>query len=188
MPRVSPNHSGLRIGWSGVESGAMSKAKMKIESLDHESRLHEDDHHSIRLWLRLLTCSNLIESKLRSRLREEFDITLPRFDFLAQLERSPEGLTMGELSKRMMVSGGNISGIATQLEQEGLIHRAPVPDNRRTFCVQLTKAGRSQFENMAQRHEEWVIEMLGRLSATEVNAMMTTLSKLKAHLAESEGR
>lgn len=101
------------------------KNEAVMERLDHESRTQEDDHHSIRLWLRLLTCSNLIESKLRSHLREEFNITLPRFDFLAQLERAPEGLTMGELSQRMMVSGGNISGIATQLEGEGLINRSP---------------------------------------------------------------
>jgi len=165
----------------------MAVTKNAAGALDHESRLHEDDHHSIRLWLRLLTCSNLIESKLRSRLREEFGITLPRFDFLAQLERASSGLTMGELSQRMMVSGGNISGIATQLEREGLIHRAPVPDNRRTFCVQLTEEGRRQFTEMAQRHEEWVVEMLGDLSEKEVNAMMGTLSKLKRHLTAVEG-
>ena len=79
---------------------------------DHETRLVESDHHSLKLWLRLLTCSSLIEKKLRDELRLSFDMTLPRFDFLAQLERAPDGLTMGELSKRMMVSGGNISGIA----------------------------------------------------------------------------
>ena len=81
---------------------------------DHERRLVESDHHSLKLWLRLLTCSSLIEKKVRDELRLSFDMTLPRFDFLAQLERAPDGLTMGELSKRMMVSGGNISGIAAQ--------------------------------------------------------------------------
>lgn len=90
-----------------------------MAAIDHETRLIEADHHSIKLWLRLLTCSSLIEGRLRNALREEFDTTLPRFDFLAQLERSPSGLTMGELSRRMMVSGGNISCIATQLVEEG---------------------------------------------------------------------
>jgi DNA-binding MarR family transcriptional regulator len=162
------------------------KNEAAMERLDHESRTQEDDHHSIRLWLRLLTCSNLIESKLRSRLREEFSITLPRFDFLAQLERAPEGLTMGELSQRMMVSGGNISGIATQLEGEGFIDRSPVEGNRRMFCVRLTPKGLAQFQRMAARHEEWVVEMLGGLGMREVNNMMLGLKKIKQQLAASE--
>ena len=164
----------------------MNNPDSTVVALDHESRLQEDDHHSIRLWLRLLTCSNLIETRLRSRLREEFGITLPRFDFLAQLERAPDGLTMGELSQRMMVSGGNISGIATQLESEGLIDRSPVPGNRRTYCVRLTERGREQFVRMARLHEQWVIEMLGDLSLKEVDQMMHGLKKLKAGLASRE--
>ena len=112
-------------------------------SLDHESRIEHDDHQAIRLWLRLLTCTNLIERHLRNRLRSEFDITLPRFDLMAQLAREPEGLTMGDLSQRMMVSGGNVSGIATQLEKEGLISREPVPGNRRAFCVTLTEGSQT---------------------------------------------
>ena len=87
--------------------------------LDHESRLEQGDHQAVRLWLRLLTCTNLVERHLRNRLRKEFDITLPRFDFMAQLAREPKGLTMGDLSQRMMVSGGNVSGIrpASQVTQ-----------------------------------------------------------------------
>ena len=121
-------------------------------SLDHESRIEHDDHQAIRLWLRLLTCTNLIERHLRNRLRSEFDITLPRFDLMAQLAREPQGLTMGDLSQRMMVSGGNVSGIATQLEKEGLISREPVPGNRRAFCVTLTAAGNKRFAAVSYTH------------------------------------
>lgn len=151
-------------------------------SLDHETRLHEDDHHSIKLWLRLLTCSSLIETRLRGALREEFDTTLPRFDFMAQLERAPEGLTMGELSQRMMVSGGNVSGIAAQLVKEGLVDRRPVPNNRRTFMVKLTPKGRRAFARMAQQHEQWVIQMLGHLDGNEVDQLMHLLSRVKQGL------
>ncbi len=147
--------------------------------LDHETRLHEDDHHSIKLWLRLLTCSSLIETELRGALRENFQTTLPRFDFLAQLERVPEGLTMGALSQRMMVSGGNVSGIATQLVKEGLVDRSPVPDNRRTFIVKLTPKGRRTFRKMAEQHEEWIIGMLGHLDPEEVEQLMTLLARVK---------
>ncbi len=150
--------------------------------LDHETRLHEDDHHSIKLWLRLLTCSSLIESRLRTALRENFDTTLPRFDFLAQLERAPDGLTMGELSGRMMVSGGNVSGIATQLVNEGLVERSPLPDNRRTVLVKLTPKGMRVFRRMAEEHEQWVIAMLGHLNAKEVDKLMALLSRVKQGL------
>ncbi|MFV0276466.1 MAG: MarR family winged helix-turn-helix transcriptional regulator [Parahaliea sp.] len=149
------------------------------DNLDHETRLHEDDHHSIKLWLRLLTCSSLIESRLRTALRETFDITLPRFDFLAQLERVPDGLTMGELSRRMMVSGGNISGIATQLVNEGLVERNPLPDNRRTVKVKLTPKGASVFARMAEEHEQWVIGLLGHLDSKEVEQLMGLLGRVK---------
>ena len=146
---------------------------------DHETRLVESDHHSLKLWLRLLTCSSLIEKKVRDELRLSFDMTLPRFDFLSQLERAPDGLTMGELSKRMMVSGGNISGIAAQLVDEGLIDRCQVPSNRRTFIVTLTQKGRNEFETIAKAHERWVIEMLGQLDQDDVKQLMNLLLKVK---------
>ena len=146
---------------------------------DHETRLVESDHHSLKLWLRLLTCSSLIEKKLRDELRLSFDMTLPRFDFLSQLERAPDGLTMGELSKRMMVSGGNISGIATQLVDEGLIDRCQVPSNRRTFIVTLTQKGRNKFDTIAKAHERWVIEMLGQLDQDDAKQLMNLLLKVK---------
>ncbi|PLW82384.1 MarR family transcriptional regulator [Kineobactrum sediminis] len=151
-------------------------------TLNHETRLHEDDHHSIKLWLRLLTCSSLVETRLRGALREEFDTTLPRFDFLAQLERVPDGLTMGELSRRLMVSGGNISGISAQLVREGLVDRSPVPENRRMFMVKLTPKGRRAFAKMAQQHEEWVIGLLGHLSRDEADQLMHLLERVKQGL------
>ena len=152
---------------------------VKSLALDHETRLQEDDHHSVKLWLRLLTCSSMIETSLRTALRESFDTTLPRFDLLAQLERVPDGLTMGQLSQRMMVSGGNVSGIASQLVKEGLIDRNPVPDNRRTFIVKLTPKGRRSFRKMAEQHEQWVISMLGHLKSDEVDQLMDLLQRVK---------
>lgn len=152
---------------------------------DHETRVHEDDHHSIKLWLRMLTCSSLMEAELRSRLREEFDTTLPRFDFMAQLQRVPDGLTMGELSKRMMVSGGNVSGIANQLIKQGYISRTTLASDRRTFVVKLTAKGGKVFNKMAERHEEWVIELLGGLGADDVIRLSKLLAKVKSTIGES---
>jgi DNA-binding MarR family transcriptional regulator len=151
---------------------------------DHETRISEDDHQALRLWLRLLTCSNLVQGELRSLLRTEFQSTLPRFDLLAQLERSPKGLTMGELSKRMMVSCGNVTGIVNQLVQEEMVSRTAVPNNRRTFIVKLTPKGKRYFKKMANEHESWIVRLLNGLDPEEMQQCMQLLGKLKTHINE----
>jgi len=150
---------------------------------DLESRANDDHHQALRLWLRMLTCTNRIESVIRKRLAAEFGTTLPRFDLLAQLERHPEGLTMRELSQRMMVTGGNVTGITDQLENEGLVVRAPHPSDRRAFFVRLTPAGRRLFRRMASTHERWMIELFAGWSAEEKEHVHESLASLKAHLA-----
>ena len=85
----------------------------------HEARALESDHASLKLWLRLLTCSTEIEAEIRRRLRTQFGTTLPRFDYLAQLYRFPEGLRMSALSRYLMVTGGSVTGLTDQLEAEG---------------------------------------------------------------------
>ena len=160
----------------------MNKSATLKKITDHETRISEDHHRALRLWLRLLTCTNLVESELRTLLRTEFQTTLPRFDLLAQLERVPQGLTMGELSKRMMVSCGNVSGIANQLVQEGMISRTAVPNNRRTFIVKLTNKGKRTFKKMAERHEEWVINLLGQLDDGQMDTMMELLAAIKGNI------
>ncbi len=157
-----------------------------IERIDTESRATEDDHFSIRLWLRLLACTNLIESRVSGSLRESFDTTLPRFDFLSQLERNPDGLRMTEISQRMMVTGGNITRIADQLLAERLITRATAPDDRRASIVRLTAAGRRAFGEMARRHEAWIVEMFAGLRESERAQLYALLAKLKRHLNATE--
>jgi DNA-binding MarR family transcriptional regulator len=150
---------------------------------DHETRATADDHAALRLWLRLLTCTNLIEGQIRSHLRSDFDITLPRFDLMAQLERHPEGLKMGELSKRMMVTGGNVTGITDQLVDEGLVMRDDNPKDRRAYIVKLTPAGRKVFKQMAEAHEKWVLELFSGLSERDVGSFYKLLAQLKQHVS-----
>ena len=125
--------------------------------MDIEARAHEDHHDALRLWLRLLTCTQLIEQQVRSRLREQFETTLPRFDLMAQLERAPDGLKMNELSRRMMVTGGNVTGITDQLEAEGMVQRVPLEGDRRALLIRLTPAGKKTFADMASVHEGWIV-------------------------------
>ena len=153
---------------------------------DHEFRAHADQHASLRLWLRLLSCTTRVEDKIRQKLRESFDITLPRFDLMAQLERHPDGLTMGELSRRMMVTGGNITTIVDQLEKEKLVVREVGVNDRRSFTVKLTQAGRDAFADMAIAHEAWVADLFEGLSVNQQTELYTLLGAMKKNLQKQE--
>lgn len=148
-------------------------------TLDSESRIQDDDHLALKLWLRLLTCTNMVEGVLRQNLRQSYDSTLPRFDLLAQLERHPEKLTMGELSRLMMVSGGNVTGLVRQLEEEGLVNRVPLKTDRRTYLVGLTAKGKRHFDEMASEHEDWIAGLFADLNHGQQEALMDALAALK---------
>jgi DNA-binding MarR family transcriptional regulator len=138
----------------------------------------------LRLWLRLYAATSVIEREMRRFLRARFATTLPRFDLMAALERAPDGLTMGELSRRLMVSGGNVTAIVDGLERDGLVaRRAPAAD-RRTSCVGLTEQGRAAFEAMAQEHERWIDQLLADLPDGEVEVLAGLLGDVK-HVAEA---
>jgi DNA-binding MarR family transcriptional regulator len=151
---------------------------MALPEIDQETRLSSDDHIALRLWLRLLTCSNLIEATIRRRLQHDFDLTLPRFDLLAQLDRA-DGLKMNELSRRLMVTSGNVTGIADQLERDGWLTREADSDDRRATRLRLTERGRKRFSAMARVHESWVIELMGSLDRSEQRELQRLLGRLK---------
>ena len=153
--------------------------------MDLEARAHAEHPDELRLWLRLLTCTQLIEKQVRTDLREEWGTSLPRFDLMAQLEREPEGMRMNELSRRMMVTGGNITGITDQLEAEGLVERAEVAGDRRAYLVRLTPKGRQQFNAMAQAHEAWIVDAFASLSARDIQTLHALLGKVKDHFQET---
>ena len=152
--------------------------------MDREFIARRDDHSALRIWLRLLTCTQLIEKRVRSGLREQFATTLPRFDLMAQLDRYREGLKMNELSRLLMVTGGNVTAIVDQLEKEGLVERLDEPDDRRAFRIRLTRRGEKSFAEMAREHEEWVVELLSGLSRREQDELLKLLAKLKSHAGE----
>jgi DNA-binding MarR family transcriptional regulator len=154
-------------------------SKKSAAATDTETRATSDHAPDLRLWLRTLACTNLIENHIRSRLRSEFGITLPRFDLMAQLERSPLGLKMGELSKRMMVTGGNVTGITDQLVAEGLVVREDSPKDRRAYIVKLTPEGRRSFRKMADAHENWIVELYAGMDEKQRNQLYDLLAVVK---------
>ncbi|HMM55410.1 MAG TPA: MarR family transcriptional regulator [Candidatus Desulfobacillus sp.] len=130
----------------------------------------------------MLACTNLIESHVRSQLRVKFQTTLPRFDLMSQLERNPDGLKMGELSRRMMVTGGNVTGITDQLVAEGLVVREDNPQDRRAYIVKLTKEGRRVFRLWADEHEDWIVRLFDGLGEKERSQLYALLAQLKQHV------
>ena len=145
----------------------------------------ESEYSVLRVWLRLLTCTTLIEHEVSGHLRSDFDTTLPRFDLMAQLARFPEGLGMGELSERLMVSGGNITGITDNLERDELVERITLPEDRRAKKVRLTDKGRVAFDKMATDHKIWIEELLSSLTEQEQLQLYALLGKLKQGILTS---
>jgi DNA-binding MarR family transcriptional regulator len=150
--------------------------------LDAETKaveMPEDHRDELRLWLRLLTCTTLIEGEVRRRLRDRFDVTLPRFDLMAQLDKAPDGMTLSDLSKRMMVSNGNLTGLVDRLVASGHLERRVSETDRRAQVISLTSAGRAEFRAMAAEHETWIDEIFGDLTKKEQSDLMRLLAKTK---------
>jgi DNA-binding MarR family transcriptional regulator len=165
---------------------AKEKARLKLVDprVDAETRIRDDHHLSVRVWLRILSCTNHIESYVRQKMQASFQTTLPRFDLMAQLERAPQGLKMSELSQRMMVTGGNVTGITDGLEKEGLVVRDVDPADRRVYRVRLTAEGQRHFRRMAAEHEQWVIALFDGLSTREKQQLALLLGNLKRHISQ----
>ena len=149
------------------------------QAIGLEARSARDDHLSLRLWLRLLACSTDIETEIRKRLRASFGITLARFDYLAQLHRQADGLRMSALSRYLMVTGGNVTGLTDELEKAGLVQRDAEPGDRRSVRVALTPKGRKAFERMASAHEGWVIELFGGIADADRHQLFELLGRLR---------
>ena len=155
-----------------------NKEKSKESAADHSKE-------SLRTWLRLLSCETVIEQHLRTLLRQNFSITLPQFDVLSELERAGDPLTMSQLSKELMVSNGNVTGVIDRLEKTGFAKRVRAKHDRRVQYIELTSKGRKEFNKMASRHEKWVAELLSDLSMNEMDQLQDLLLKARQSVSVS---
>lgn len=155
----------------------------KARELGHEARARTGDHAALKLWLRMLSCTTQIEAQIRRRLRARFGISLARFDYLAQLYRHPDGMTMRDLSQCLMVTGGNVTGLTDELERDGLVARESSRTDGRSWIVRITPMGRRGFEAMAREHEAWILELFGGLDEKGLLQLHARLGELRVHLA-----
>lgn len=156
----------------------------KNADTENADTVMDEDTRRLGLWIRLITNSNIIEKEVRNLFRSEFGVTLPRFDLMAALYREPGGLTMGELSKRMLVSNGNVTGIVERLKKEGLVKRWVLPTDRRIYSVGLTPKGRTDFKALADRHKEWVADIFGGLEEEELMPMIQMMDRMRDALRQ----
>ncbi|WP_157268844.1 MarR family winged helix-turn-helix transcriptional regulator [Azohydromonas aeria] len=160
---------------------------VEADELGHEARAANDDHAQLKLWLRMLACTTQIEDEIKRRLRERFGISLARFDYMAQLHRMPDGMRMKELSRCLMVTGGNVTGLTDELEREGLVLRQASAEDRRAWILKLTPKGQAAFEAMAREHEAWILELFAGLDERATKQLYTQLGALRVHLLRSRG-
>lgn len=156
------------------------------DELGHEARSELGDHAALKLWLRLLASTTQIEDEIRRRLRNRFDTSLPRFDYMAQLYRQPDGLKMKDLSRYLMVTGGNVTGVTDELVRDGFVTRENSPSDRRAWIVRLTEQGRQTFETMAQEHEQWILELFSGLDPSTVQQLYSQLGALRVHVVRMQ--
>ena len=157
----------------------------EARELGHEARVRDNDHAALKLWLRLLTCTTQIEDEVRRRLRAGFNVSLARFDYLAQLYRHG-GLRMRDLSRYLMVTGGNVTGLTDELEREGLVQREISESDRRAVIVRLTPLGRQSFEAMAKQHEQWIVELFAGLEPAIVQRLYKHLGELRVGVVKQQ--
>jgi len=143
-----------------------------------------DGPMDVRVWLRLLSCAMTIEKRLRRNFADEHATTLPRFDVMATLDRQPEGQTMGALSKALLVSNGNVTAIVRQLQEQGLVIATPDPDDRRASIVKLSKAGKAQFDALAQAHHAWIHSAFADFPTDKQKQLFALLADLKTSIAK----
>jgi DNA-binding MarR family transcriptional regulator len=182
------NYSKVEIHRPNLDAKGRQDDSMILDSETQAVDLPEDHTDELRLWLRLLTCTTLIEGEVRSRLRARFDVTLPRFDLMAQLDKAPDGMTLSDVSKRMMVSNGNVTGLVERLVVSGHLDRRTSVTDRRVQMIRLTKVGRAEFRKMAAEHETWIADMFSELTPKEVRELMRLLAKTKGSAQRSAGR
>ena len=153
---------------------------------DLETGLTPDDRLDLRTWLRLMTCTNMIEGEVRARLRSRFDISIARFDVLAQLDRANGGLGMGELSRRLMVTNGNVTSLIDRLVDENMVTRHADPNDRRAQIIELTPDGKRAFTKMSTAHAGWISALFEGVDRKSLEALYRNLARLKTSLANTD--
>lgn len=162
--------------------------RKEIQVNTRKPRAQKSNSLELRIWLRLLGCTNIISRHLRHNLKNLHSLTLPRFDLLAQVGRAPLGPSLGELSRRLLVTKGNVTDIVARLEAEKLIERRRDETDGRIQYAFLTDAGNELLSEILPAHEQWLRDLLRGMSRQDMSTLYEALGILATALKEKERR
>ncbi|MEE8296041.1 MAG: MarR family transcriptional regulator [Sphingomonadales bacterium] len=151
-------------------------------------KANSNNREALRLWLHLITLTTVVEKKIRRNLKTKFETTLPRFDIMATLDRSGQKMTMGDLTSRLLVSKGNVTGVVASLVKQGLLKRERDKSDKRTHYLSLTNKGKREFSEQAKAHQGWINDYFSGQEMSELSAMVAQLSKLKETISQNQKR
>ncbi len=159
---------------------SISTAKRrKVETTTSPWTAPAHQRADLQLWVRLLACAHGAEQRVKNRIKENFGLNQTQFNLLSQLDRAPDGIRMGEIARRTVVTGSNVTAVVDDLQQRGLVTREVAKGDRRATVIRLTPAGRSLFAEIAPVHAGWIEEIFAGLAETEKRDLVQRLDGLK---------
>jgi DNA-binding MarR family transcriptional regulator len=138
--------------------------------------------HRMRAWLAMVGCFTSVERSLRRHFNHVFRSSLPRYDVLMALVHFPDGLTMGQLASKLMVSKGNMTGVVRRLQQNNCVRQASSRHDRRVRVVTLTSKGRTLWEQMHGEYRSVIEDVLSQLSKTESRLLTQSLMQAQERI------
>ncbi len=153
--------------------------------VDRDLPLTERQKAETRLWLQVLNVHRMIYEDLNATMIAGSGLSIPKFDVLAHLYRFREGLTMGDLSKKLKVSNGNISGLVSRLQKDGYVDRRNAPGDRRSFLASITESGVAAFEKAVDLHHEVMTEKLEGTAPETIDALAADLKAISDRIRKA---
>jgi len=153
--------------------------------MDSKGESSETGHRrkvETRIWLQILSLESTIFGRLNSALSAQHGLSVAKFEFLAQVDRYPEGITLGKISENLKVTSGNVSGLVRRLLADGLITKKMSAQDRRSFIVRFTPKGRKLFDKANALHITTLATCFGEIPVSDLEQSLAALRFLSTHL------
>ncbi len=130
-----------------------------------------------KLLIAIIKISELYK-KASSTMLRNYGLTFSQHTALRVLEASESGQSrITNVSKTMLVSGPNLTGVAKRLAKTGLIIKRDHPGDDRVTLLEITPKGRQLLDNISADLDRLIRETLQDYSDEEIQAILTQLKK-----------
>jgi len=131
----------------------------------------------------ILTTVNRLERLLGAAMERESGISHPMFEVLLLLAATPEGVPMGDLSRRLVLPRGGATRLVDRMIEARLVVRERSREDKRVQVVTLTGVGADRLVQAARRHAVELDEhVYGVLAPERLSAMLDGLDELGRHV------